>query len=68
MNFTKKFYEKQKQKFEESDKEKNQESSQIEFFDDNTFYLVAYMNGKPIKLRVDVRLVPGSFAESNPLG
>jgi hypothetical protein len=68
LNFTKKFYETRKEKMDFYDKEKGMDTSKIEWYDENSFYVVSYMNGKPIKLRLDVRMVPGDFANSNPLG
>ena len=41
---------------------------EIEFEDENSFFLVMYADGKPIKIRLDIRLYPISIAEANPLG
>ena len=46
----------------------NCEGCEIEFVDDNTFNLTAYASGKPVKLRLDLRLYPGDDAKANPVG
>jgi len=42
---------------------------EIEFIDDNTFTLTTTVdNDKKVKLRLDMRLMPGDDAKANPVG
>ena len=40
----------------------------LEFRDDDSFILTTYKDGKDIKLRIDLRIVPMEMVKSKPVG
>ena len=50
-------------------KEKMQNSgTELKFRDDDTFFLVTRKEGKEIKVRLDLRIIPGAQATANSVG
>ena len=49
-------------------KEKMPKGCHIDFRDDDTFFLGTAKDGKLIKIRLDLRIIPGEQAKKNPVG
>ena len=49
-------------------KKKMPPGTSLEFRDDDSFILTTYKDGKPIKIRLDLRIVPEVLAKAKPLG
>ena len=49
-------------------KKKMPAGTSLEFREDDTFILTTYKDGKDIKLRIDLRIVPAALVKAKPVG
>lgn len=49
-------------------KKKMPVGTSLEFRDDDSFFLTTYKEGKPIKLRIDLRIMPADIATKRKVG